>query len=440
MDATQSMGANTAELQNDLLRMCVLCATSLEGIHPSYAPQETVEKEALTLDGAALSTQIYRDLLTILQATQKNVTGLSIAMRPAKNAGFYESPLSSLDAESVAAAGALLKTMATENVPQLSFIANLAQKHQRVYALTEEAARDMTTEEARKLGATVVYGSKAKGPVNLGASLSRVYGREVRKAAEEIVLLIAQLCQSFMDVRTRSVLGKAQTKRSGATQGAMPAPTREASLALTQQISNACDGFAGSGKGQDAYITRIPKDKKEAMLKQWKQAQVMLDDGRSELRDALEEEDDDGVMDAGLDSSNAFEDMAALIPAELHPFAVAVSKLLVHGDAAQKAARSALGKGTEPLDYDAVNDSLGALVEQQDELVASILYGEDAQEDEADENGTLAHSVLAYVASCDQLLDTVHAPNTVRCDARAPLASAQREALACIEDTLINKE
>ena len=375
-------GGSRQGLQSTLLRLCVLCATSLQAVHPSQAPQEIVDNDAAQQDGSKLAEQIHHDILALFQKVTKETTGLSLAMRPPKGTvQDTDEPLAGLDDHSVNAASALLQSLATDIVPKLVFLANLAQKNQAVWTLTEAAANDESVKEAQKMGAQVVYGEGAKGEKAVSASVGRFFAAEIARAVSDVVELVAQLCQSFMDLRTRAVLERAQARREGAApkKSVAPAPSRAASLSLTKRLWSLCDGLAGQGEASP-HIARLPRSNKEAVAKVWKQSQLMMEDGIEEMQETItgeepEEEDDDELGAQWSKSVKLSDDERRM--------AQSVLTLLQRGMSLQKDVLKALYKGSEStLDYDEVGVAISELSEAQDNLVAATLYGEGAAEDE----------------------------------------------------------
>ena len=417
-------GGDRAALQSTLLRLCVLSATSLQAVHPSQVPQEYVDNDAAKQDGAKLGEQIHHDLLALLQKASKDVTALSLAMRPPKGqVQDTEEPLAGLDDASVEAASRLLQSLASDIVPKLVFLANLAQKNQAVWTLTDAAANDESVKEARKLGAQIVYGEGAKGTKAVDASVGHYFATEITRAVSEVVELIAQLCQSFMDARTRTVLQRAQARREGAATRApsVPPPSRAASLSLTKRLWNLCDGLAGQGTAVK-HIARLPRSNKEAVAKVWKQSVLVMEDGLAELDQAMEttgeEEDEDGTAELGEQWSKP----VALSDAERRA-ATAVRALLEQGLAVQKrVCQAVLGSAAPVIDFDVVGQAISGLSEAQDDLVSAVLYAgdegalpedletdeQDAAEGSGDEVGDsdedeLRVSAESYRALCGQL-------------------------------------
>lgn len=407
-------------LQSTLLRLCVLCATSLQAIHPSQAPQETVDNEAAKQDGAALSEQIYSDLHALLTKTLKDTTGLSLAMRPPKGSvQDTDAPLAGLDQGSIDAASGLLQALATDTVPKMAFLANLAQKNATVWCLTEAAANDESVALAKEMGAKLVYGDGAKGRKAIEASVGVLFASEVRQAVTEVVDLVAQLCQSFMDMRTRTVLDRAQARREGTTaSNALPPPTHQLSLTLTKKLWNFCDGLAGEGSAEK-HVARLPRNNKEALMKVWKQSQLMLQDGLDELQETIENEDEEEEEED--DDVGAQWSQSVKLSEDERRVAQQVLVLLQSGMTLQKDVRIALFRDAHAdVDYDDVGDAMTELAEAQDDLVAATLYGEEADEEEEDEEkdnddkadaeaaSNLHEAAHAYLAVCEHLCKAAH--------------------------------
>ncbi|WFD25108.1 kynureninase [Malassezia nana] len=389
-------------LPSTLLRLCVICATSLQAMSPGTAPDHVMDTEVAQQDGEALAAQIYHDLMALIHQVRKEVTALSLAMRPTAEAPPEAGPLEGLDDASVQSATQLLQSLASDVVPKLAFLANLATKHQTVYRLTDAASQDSTLQMAKDLGAQVLLGEQARGPHVVSASVGTRFARAVHQLAVALVEHVAELCQSFMDERTRTALLMAQKKRQGAHAQpvAMPPCTRATSLSLTKKLWTLCDAAQGEKTQMPSYIARLPHNNWEAMCMVWRQNELLMRDGLAELQEALEHESDEETIQAE-DSNVILEpswDQSPVLSAEEKETGRHVHALLTQGLAVLPALGKALDKRT--YDCDAGADAVEAMTAAQDDLIAAVLY-------EADESTPLATAVQEYRAACQRVSDTV---------------------------------
>lgn len=392
------------ELPSTLLRLCVICATSLQSMSASSVPDHVVDAQVAQQDGQALSKQIYNDLSQLIQQIRKEVTALSLAMRPSAQAPPDAGPLDGVDDASVKSATHLLQSLASDVVPKLAFLANLATKYQTVYTLSDVAAHDETIQLAKEMGAQVVYGENARGPKVVTASVGARFARAVHKLVAELVENVAELCQSFMDERTRTVLLMAQKKREGAQAQpvAIPPCSRDVSLSLTKKLWTLCDAAQGDKSHIPGYIARLPRNNLEAMAMVWRQNELVMRDGLNELREAMEKEDEEEDMDAAADEDDLFEaawDKSPSLSAEQKEVAQQVYALLTEGLAILPKLAKSLDKQT--YDGDAGADAVEAMAATQDDVIAAVLYGDE-------ESLPLADAVQAYLTACRQLRDTVN--------------------------------
>ncbi|WFC98162.1 kynureninase [Malassezia yamatoensis] len=437
--------AERRALQSTLLRLCVLCATSLQAMHPSQAAQETVDNDVATQDGARLCGQIYNDTIALLQKATKDCTGLSLAMRIAKGKVQDDSdPLEGLDDSSVNAAAALLQSLASDLVPKLVFLTNLAQKNQTVYNLADSAARDESIKEMQKLGAQIVYGEGAKGSKALSASVGKYFAHEITNAMSEVVEIIAQLCQSFMDLKTRTVLERAQARREASPsikKTSIDRPSRGLTLSLTKRLWKLCDSLSAETGAKD-NPSRLPRDNKEAVSRVWKQSTVMVQDGIEELQEAIDRPND-GLDEAGeLDELGAQWSQSVQLSEQERKLGKAVLQLLQASvTLQQKIEASLFADSSVTYDYDEAGDRITGLMEAQDDLIAATLYGDDTMSHEEDESDTEEHQAAAdmpqdhdlqskldsYLGSCQSLSEL-----SASCTSMAHIKDAYNATLAMI--------
>ena len=185
----------------------MLCATSLQAVHTDTLAADAGEQPAQ--NGWELSERIYDDMQTLLKKVHKDTTSLSLAMRPSagREADADASPVAGLDDASIKAATAMLQALASDSVPKLVFLANLAHKHRAFYVPDPRAAEqavavaeaDPAVQLAKAMGGQVVLGDQAaRGAKDVRASTGELFARELRDSVSRVIELVAQLCQSFM--------------------------------------------------------------------------------------------------------------------------------------------------------------------------------------------------------------------------------------------------
>ena len=381
----------------------MLCATSLQAVHTDTLAADAGEQPAQ--NGWELSERIYDDMQTLLKKVHKDTTSLSLAMRPSagREADADASPVAGLDDASIKAATAMLQALASDSVPKLVFLANLAHKHRAFYVPDPRAAEqavavaeaDPAVQLAKAMGGQVVLGDQAaRGAKDVRASTGELFARELRDSVSRVIELVAQLCKSFMDPRTREALDRAQQRRDQGT-GARarseadraPRGSRGLSLSLTKQLWELTDSLAGSTEHTPAHISRLPRNNREALLKVWKQSELMLHDGLEELRTSCEEQGgEEEPAPASDDLAAQWSASVSLSPEEAVQARHALA-LLERGEVLQRAVRRIVVGAQSPahLDLDLVGNAVKEMVESQDDLVAAVLYGEEEEEEEEEE-------------------------------------------------------
>lgn len=404
----------------------MLCATSLQAVHSDGL--HDLDSEQPTQNGLELSTRIQADFVEILKLVHKDAVGLSLALRPARGSS-SEEPLAGLDDASMRAAIALLNDLATDAVPKLVFLANLAHQHRAVVRQADSTEHDPVAQLAKSMGGQVFFDRPMHGNKDTEASCGELFARELRIAAGQVVELVAQLCQSFMNPRTRDVLAGAQQRRDGGVgpkRSDMPPHTRATALSLTKQLWELCDAL--SGAGPEATSATLARSNREALQKLWKQSALVLQDGLAELHDAIEAQGNESEQPAVDEDDIAAQWNAAVQLSEDEAESVRRGlALLEHGDALQRAAYRVLCEAESRADLDVAGEAVNALVTCQDELAASLLYGESVSDDEsaadtashggpqatdaaeADDEDTMEQgdaiklAAAQYAAACEQL-------------------------------------
>ncbi|WFD36832.1 kynureninase [Malassezia cuniculi] len=378
------MTTRERELQATLVRLSVLCASSLKAVLGGHVGPAITDEEQ---DGQALAEKIYNDAVVILRAVQKDTTALSLAMRPEKGKQVSDDspPTSCIDDASIESATKLLQGLATDHVPKLVFLANLAHKNRAVY---KSVKGDEADEAARKFGTVLNAKHGERVP---GASVGTLFASEVKQAIGQIVDQTAQLCQSFMDPKTRAVLDNASRKR-GDEPSSAPPPSRAYSLSLTKLLWSTCDSLIGTPDSRPPLEKRLPRNNQEAFAKLCKGNEEVLADATSEMKDALESDSDSDEQDEWADNVELSDEEKELVKRAI--------TLLESGTALARAVRAALLQRDVKADFDEAGDALVALVEAQDNVAAIALYGDEAGDE------SLADIVDEYTVACKRLAES----------------------------------
>ena len=334
------------ELQSTLLRISIICATSIQSLRehadPTILPADATQLPPLA---AQLSEQIIGDIKQLLTLAQKHTTALSLALRPSSSSsasvngssnhddGIF-SPVSGLDRDSLDAAKSQIQALGTDVIPKMVFLAKKAYKDRAVYQLDPQLAAAQKAERARLEQVAKEAGAQLLSGQDLGMgqdtsaarklvahSLGNAFAREVRAAIEDVLATTAELLHSFLDSRTRAVLHNAQNardKRDGIPQAASstlanddasaPKSVKEArqkSLELNNRVWEACTKYIGqraadgspttlvsvgpSGNRIKVQVKGLSRDNLEASKKTWKERVEIMRDGLDEMKLASEE-------------------------------------------------------------------------------------------------------------------------------------------------------
>lgn len=401
------------ELQSTLVRLSVLCASALHAIVGEHIADAITDAEQ---DGATLAAKIHGDTVTILRLVQKDTTALSVAMRPEKGKEISEDspPTACIDGASIEAANRLLQGLAVDHVPKLVFLVNLAQKNRAVY---RPAKGDEADQAAHQMGTVL---NAKHGELVPRASVGSLYATDLKRGIGQVVELVAQLCQSFMDSRTRMAL-EAASRRRGQEPEAAPKPSRAYSLQLTKQLWSTCDALVGTPDHTPPLETRLARNNQEAYAKACKCAEPVLADATSEMKEALASAGEEQV-----ETDDAWDLNVELSPEEKELVRRTIA-LLECGAALQTAVRGALLRRGVLADFDEANAALASLVELQDNVASLALYGEEQGEE------PLGDAVEKYARVCTELAD---AAGTHRNEAIDQAAAAAAEAAAHVREIL----
>lgn len=371
------------ELQVTLVRLSVLCASSVQAVYGDHVAEAVTDAEQ---DGVSLAEKLHGDASAILGAVRKDATALSLAMRPEKGKEVSDDcpPSACIDAGSMESAIALLQRLATDYVPKLVYLANLAHKNRAVY---RTVPGDEADEAAAQIGTVL---NQKHGTYVSSASVGVLFSSDLKQAIAQVVDLVAQLCQSFMDPRTRMALDTA-SRRRGDEMANAPPPSRAYSLSLTKQLWSLCDELVGTPDARAPLATRLTRNNQEAYAKICKGNEAVLADASLELKGALEDDetgDEDDEWDGGIQLSNEEKELVRRTMA-----------LMEAGAALQTAVRSALLQRGVQADFDAAGAELASLVEAQDNVCSLALYGDDNSDDE------LEKVLDEYGAICKRIAD-----------------------------------
>lgn len=238
------------ELQSSLLRISILCASSIqslrEPVQPTVLPaagSQASSSSSLPPTADTLSAQIVSDLVQLLTLIQKHTTNLALALKPtAKSASSASntrssnatvSPVSGLDAKSLEAAQAQIVSLGADLLPKIVFLAKKAWKDREVFQHRPKAdpTDPAQVEERRKLellaeqmGGQLMSADQLGLPPSqrndlekkLEYSLGNSFAREIRSAVEDVIGSIADLLHSLLDDRTRQALEHAAQARDRA--------------------------------------------------------------------------------------------------------------------------------------------------------------------------------------------------------------------------------
>ncbi|PWN48391.1 kynureninase [Violaceomyces palustris] len=459
------------ELQSTLLRLTVICATSIQSLRDPIPPNIVTDTSDLP-ESSQLARQIHSDLISLLRLTQKFTTSLALALRQSSkqqrdadqsNTNHDDpesfSPVSGLDAASLQAAKAQLESIASEVVPKMVFLAKKAWKDRSIYTLPRDRTRSDNEERRRLQELAKSMGGHVMSAADLGMpssheppsnaiklvrpSLGEAFAREVRTAVEDILSHLSELFHSFLDGKTRSALEKASKARDRAD-GIRPPPSsggsrqqaqacvgsvaeaRKRSLAINNMIWESCEKYSKEKGG-------LSPDNLQASKKVWRERAEIMRDGLNEMKEACDKEEvgEEGGEDGGFGEEDQNGDLGFDLSAAPSLNKVERQRLsnlaslvkmgnMLHESMIKKVVAGTASSSSE-IDIDMVDALAKALEEAQDELVAAALYGEaeaglegfDEEEEEQEEQGddALESAVLRtmeqYVESALDLAEYV---------------------------------
>lgn len=428
------------ELQSSLLRISIICASSIqslrEPVQPTILPadgQEASGSSSLPPTAEKLSSQIVSDLTQLLTLVQKHTTNFALALKPsikaapASNAAI--SPVSGLDAKSLEAAQSQIVSLGSDLLPKIVFLAKKAWKDREVFQRRPRAdANDPAQiEERRKLeqlakemGGQLMSADQLGLPPSqrgdlekkLEYSLGNSFAREIRSAVEDVLGSIADLLHSLLDDRAKKalehasqsrdradgVLAKVNKKLESLSVGSdNPAELRKRTLAANNLVWETCAKYIGernadgttrtvtsvapNGVRTKVHVKGLSRSNLEASKRSWSNRVELMRDGLQELKDGIEaEQSQNGASAADEDDDDEFSFPAATpLSPEQKDRLRQLSNLVKIGNLTHENILKEIVKAnpaSTAVDLDEVEELGKQLEESQDELVAACLYGE----------------------------------------------------------------
>lgn len=350
--ATSADQAAEKELQSSLLRISIICASSIQSLREPVQPtilsadsQEASSSTSRPPTADQLSSQIVSDLTQLLTLIQKHTTNLALALKPsAKSAkpsapsSFAVSPVSGLDAKSLEAAQAQIVSLGSDLLPKIVFLAKKAWKDREVFQQPPKADQNdpAQIEERRKfeqlakeMGGQLMSADQLGLPPSerndlekrLEYSLGNSFTREIRSAVEDVIGSIADLLHSLLDDRAKKALKQASQARDRADGLASvskkleslsvnssddPAELRKRTLAANNLVWETCAKYIGernadgttrtvtsvapNGVRTKVHVKGLSKSNLEACKRSWNSRVELMRDGLQELKEGIDAE------------------------------------------------------------------------------------------------------------------------------------------------------
>lgn len=296
------------ELQSSLLRISIICASSLqslrEPVQPTILPadsQDVSSSSSFPPKADKLSAQIVSDLSQLLTLVQKHSNNLAIALKPssktattttASSSAAAVSPVSGLDAKSLEAAQAQIVSLGSDLLPKIVFLAKKAWKGREVFQQRPKVdqndpaqiqERRNLEQLAKEMGGQLMSADQLGLPPSqrddlekkLDYSLGNSFAREIRSAVEDVIGSIADLLHSLLDDRAKKALetaSKARDRADGVIAGvskkleslsvsanAEPAELRKRTLAANNLVWETCAKYIGerNADGTTRTVTSV---------------------------------------------------------------------------------------------------------------------------------------------------------------------------------------
>lgn len=330
------------------------------------------------------------------------------------------SPLSGLDAASIAAAQQQIDAFTNDVLPKVFFIWGKAMKERGVYIQDDEQTDDKSKassgsdqdasasanqsrkeleELAKSMGGQVMTASELGLPSSRqlrklpGLGVGSTWTRALRTHVQAVSTAIAQLGEACMDDRTKKAVKAAKIARERREGGAAltaaeeatpqaartPAALRQQCLSRTAAVWEACD---------EASKT-LPMDNVAAVRTRWAQRRALMEDGEREMSEeakvqpsgnstAAEQDDEFGLSTLGGLDERDRQLLGKVLPL------IRLGRLL-H----DRTGELCLTDGEAlKLDVDELDECAEAVATAQDDLVAAVLYDErpEREDDEDEEN------------------------------------------------------
>lgn len=360
------------ELQSSLLRISIICASSIqslrEPVQPTILPadnQSASPSTSLPPTAEKLSSQIVSDLTQLLVLVQKHTTNLALALKPSAKSTSAQassalSPVSGLDAKSLEAAQAQIVSLGSDLLPKIIFIAKKAWKDRQVFQQRPKsdhsdpaqiAERHKLEQLANEMGGQLMSAEQLGLPPSqrddlekkLEYSLGNSFAREIRSAVEDVLGSMADLLHSLLDDRARKALehaSQARDRADGYIAGVNKklnslsvsanndvADLRKRTLAANNLVWETCAKYVGernadgtartvtsvgpNGVRTKVHIKGLSKSNLEASKRSWNNRVDLMRDGLQELQQGIEAESSHANADLNDDEPDEFSFPAA---------------------------------------------------------------------------------------------------------------------------------
>ncbi|KAJ1018136.1 hypothetical protein NDA16_005002 [Ustilago loliicola] len=427
------------ELQSSLLRISIICASSIQSLREPVQPtilsaDQASSSSSLPPTADKLSSQIVSDLTQLLTLIQKHTTNLALAIKPSAKSssststtssnGSSISPVSGLDAKSLEAAQAQIISLGSDLLPKIVFLAKKAWKDREVFQQQPKVDQNdpAQIEERRKLeqlakemGGQLMSADQLGLPPSqrddlekkLEYSLGNSFAREIRSAVEDVIGSIADLLHSLLDDRAKIALEQASQARDRAdglaavskkfdslslSANTDPAELRKRTLAANNLVWETCAKYIGErnaagtartltlvapdGVRTKVQVKSLSKSNLEACKRSWSNRVELMRDGLQELREGIESEQN-GAAEEQDDGEEFSFPAATPLSAEQKDRLRQLSNLVKMGNLThENILKEIVKSANRGIDLDEVEELGKQLEESQDELVAACLYGE----------------------------------------------------------------
>lgn len=403
------------DLQGSLLRLVIICSTGLSSFL-SLQQEDDDPQTCLTFGKgqqpptraqfASLRSQLRKDAIALFTDAGKRATNLSLALKKSSKASSSsngESATSGLDEASLAAAKQQIDAFTTELIPKLCFLAQKAWKERCVFVEGTSSSSQTPVESAsaaaekakmealaKQMGGVTMTGAELglssfdnyKKQANLG--MGGIWARILKVHVQDLLQSVAALAEACMDERTKKAVKAAQQARDR-LDGIVSelGDTASASSSTAQQLRQLCLAkTAAVWEACDSASKLLPTSNLEAIRQKISQNKDLLEDGISEMVEAIEgegEEDQDEDDDFGGSisiSPNRKKLLRKVVP-------VLQLGRVLHDRIGEELLKTA--EASSAIDLDDAAMLSDELSRGQDDLVAAVLYGEMESEDDDDD-------------------------------------------------------